>query len=50
MKENLLHVRQMVHEVGSHWRGGIRDILPVHQRDTKKRKKRNQNNETKKYC
>lgn len=48
MKDNLLHVGQMVHKFGSHWRGGIRDILPVAQRNTKTRRKEktSQNNET----
>lgn len=38
MKENLLHVRQIVHKFGSQWRGGIRDILPVVNRNTEKEK------------
>lgn len=38
MKKNLLQVRQMVHKFGSQWWGGIRDILPVIQRNPKKKK------------
>lgn len=31
----------MVHKFRSHWRGGIRDILPAVQRDTKKERENN---------